>query len=98
MSAAALSSSSRAVIVFPNASLGSDTSNKPSKNSDTCWAVVASVAASRVVASLLFGVSRTDPVTYAIVPVVLASVALAACYLPARRATAVDSMTALRAE
>jgi putative ABC transport system permease protein len=50
----------------------------------------------RVMSAMLFGVSPADPVTLAGVAAVLLAVAAAACYLPARRATAVDPLTALR--
>jgi putative ABC transport system permease protein len=52
----------------------------------------------RLLGHVLVGVSSTDPVTYASVALILALVALAACYIPARRATKVEPITALRHE
>jgi len=56
------------------------------------------LALSRVMKSLLFHVSASDPVTYVVVAVAFLAVALAASYIPARRATRIDPMMALRYE
>jgi ABC-type antimicrobial peptide transport system permease subunit len=56
------------------------------------------VAASRALVTLLFGVSRLDPVTYAGVVVLLAGVSALACWIPASRAARVDPSITLRSE
>ena len=64
----------------------------------TAAGVAASLALVRVMSGLLFGVSAADPITFAAIPLLLVTVSLAACYIPARRATRVEPMIALRAE
>jgi putative ABC transport system permease protein len=60
--------------------------------------ILVSLAATRALRSQLVGITPADPAAYAAVALLLAAVALAACYLPARRAASVDPLTALREE
>jgi len=60
--------------------------------------LAASLALTRILASQLFAVSALDPLTFASVALVLIAVAIAACYIPARRAMRIDPLAALRYE
>ena len=64
----------------------------------TAIGVAAAAALARLMSTLLFGVSAVDPATFIAIPSLLLVVALAACYLPARRATRVDPLQTLRSE
>jgi putative ABC transport system permease protein len=60
--------------------------------------LAAALALTRVMRNMLFEVSATDPVTFALIALLLLSVAFIASYIPARRATKVDPLIALRSE
>jgi predicted permease len=64
----------------------------------TSLGLAGAAAASRYLQSMMFGIEPTDPATFAVVAVAFSAVAIAACYLPARRATKVDPSVALRVE
>jgi putative ABC transport system permease protein len=64
----------------------------------TCLGLVGSVLLVRLITNLLFGTAPLDPLTFATVPALLAAVALMASYIPARRATRIDPIVALRNE
>jgi predicted permease len=64
----------------------------------TAIGVLAALLFTRLMSSLLFGISPADPMTFLVIPLLLIAVAFAACYVPARRATRVDPLQVLRSE
>ena len=62
------------------------------------FGVVASLGLTRLISSLLYGTSASDPITFLLLSTALVLVAFVACWLPARRASAVDPIVALHAE
>jgi ABC-type antimicrobial peptide transport system permease subunit len=62
----------------------------------TIVGLAASIGVTRLMSSLLFGVSASDPTTFAVVPLLLGIVTMAACFIPARRATRVSPMEVLK--
>ena len=60
--------------------------------------VLSALTLTRFIGSMMFGITPTDPATYALITCLLVAVAMLACYLPARRATKVDPMVALRCD
>ena len=62
------------------------------------FGIAASIGLTRLMATLLYGVNATDPITFLALSAALLAVAFVACWLPARRASAVDPIVALHAE